>query len=136
MPAWPSSYQTMPILCANSRITLPCSAVAISRGGMKCDGTKTTRDLSNTSFTPNFLNWRMVIGAVMSFAITKSTFALIRSPGETSFLPHLAARIFSASVIPIVLPLLCSATVFVGPLPYRIADPQHLLSSLNQLCHT
>src|SRR4030067_265833 len=48
---------------------------------------------------PIFLNSVIAIGAVISLARTRSTFAFINSPGETSFLPECTARIFSVIVI-------------------------------------
>ncbi len=65
-----------------------CSAEFMSLFGTKWSGTSTMRFLLNTFFAPAFLNSRMDIGAVMSFARTISTFAFISSPGTTSFFPQ------------------------------------------------
>ena len=70
-----------------------------SFAGAKCEGTITTFLGSKVCFSPVFLNSRMAIGAVTSFAITKSTLTSTRSPACTLGIPAWRAMIFSVIVI-------------------------------------
>src|SRR4030067_3764334 len=83
----------------NSLRILHCSAAFISLAGVKWSGTRAILSLLKTSFAPIFLNSAIAIGAVISFARIRSTFAFINSPGDSSFLFVWADKIFSEIVI-------------------------------------
>ena len=103
MPISPTSKYLIPCSREKSRISLACSAEAMSLLGTKWSGTMTILDGSKTFFTPSRRNSRMAMGAVISLERTMSTRTLMNSPGLTSLLSAWAARIFSDkfNVIPL-----------------------------------
>src|SRR5581483_4574676 len=103
MPPWPTSkYHLMPSSCANSRVSLPRPADAMSLAGWKWSWVMAMRSRSQTSWAP--ICSRMILpagGIVRSWPIAKSTLASTRSPGRTDSRPEARARIFSDIVMPI-----------------------------------
>src|SRR2546423_13247349 len=72
----------------------------MSLAGTKCDGTRAMRSRSHTLGTPILRKASIAMGAVMSLAIARLTFAITRSPGRTRSRPLARARIFSVMVLP------------------------------------
>src|SRR5216684_947217 len=79
---------------------IPSEAEAMSLAGTKWEGTRAMRSRSHTLSTPIFLKASIAMGAVMSLAIARLTFAMTRSPGRTRSVPLARARIFSVMVLP------------------------------------